>query len=151
MAKKTTKKKVFTMSEKVFVKYIKDAFEYDDQLKLHRRNVGAGKARSGRFMRFGEPGQSDLFGIIAKWKCPFCQQQREGVSVEIEVKGIGKDGKRGKPTAAQLKWLDTVEKNNGIALLLYPVETDPIGLNTRIWRLIDRKMCPTCFERRTND
>jgi len=148
MAKKTTKKKVFIMSEKVFVKHIRDAFEYDDRLVLHRRNVGAQKI-DGRYVKFGEPGQADLFGIVSKWQCPYCQRKHEGKTVEIEAKGIDKNGKRGKQSPAQKKWQAEVERNNGIYLLLYPAETDPIRLAVRIWRLIDRKMCPTCFERRT--
>ena len=88
MTKKETKKKESPMTERLFLKFIKEAFEHDDNLRLHRRNVAAGNARSGRFMKFGEAGQSDLFGTIKEWTCPYCGRKREGVSVEIEVKGI---------------------------------------------------------------
>jgi len=142
----TAKKKVFTMSEKVFLKHIKDAFKYDDRIELHRRNVGATKIGR-RFVRFSEPGQADLFGTVSKWQCPYCGRTHEGKTVEMEAKGIDKNGNRGKQSPAQKKWQAEVERNNGIYLLLYPVETDPIGLRTRIWRLIDRKMCPECFGR----
>jgi hypothetical protein len=141
-AVKTPKKPVFWMSEKVFLKYVKDAFEFDDNLQLHRRNVGATKTEGGRFIRFGEPGQSDLFGTIAVWRCPYCGRKREGVTVEIEVKGIDKNGKRGTLSAAQKKWQITVKANNGVAITVYPFETDPIGLWQRIWRLIERELCP---------
>ena len=142
----TANKKVFTMSEKAFLKYIKDAFEYDDRLVLHRRNVGATKI-NGRFVRFSEPGQADLFGTVSKWQCPYCGRTHEGKTVEMEAKGIDKNGNRGKQSASQKKWQAEVERNNGIYLLLHPCETDPIGLAVRIWRLIDRKMCPECFGR----
>jgi len=145
MKKTITKKKIFSMSEKTFLKYIKDAFEFDDDLVLKRRNVGAHKTKTGRFIRFGEAGQADLFGTIKKWTCPCCQRVREGVTVEIEVKGIDKNGKRGVQSSAQKKWQAEVERNNGVYLLLFPVESDPIGLRARIWRLIDRKMC-RCYE-----
>jgi hypothetical protein len=143
---KRTKKKESPMSEKAFLKYIQEAFEHDDILKLHRRNVGATEIGK-HWVRFGEPGQADLFGTIAEWTCPYCRRQREGVSVEIEVKGIDKNGKRGKQSPAQKKRQAEVERNNGIYLLLFPAENDPIGLRARIWRLIDRKMCPACHTR----
>jgi hypothetical protein len=56
---------------------------------LYRRNVGA--MREGdRFIRFASPGQSDLWGWVAK----------TGVHVEIEVKA-----KDNRPTPKQLEWL----------------------------------------------
>ena len=148
MTKKTTpKKQVFTMSEKGFLKYIKDAFEFDDDLQLHRRNVGATQTKGGRFVRFGEAGQSDLFGTLASWTCPCCGRRREGVTVEIEVKGIDKTGKRGVLSPAQKRWQETVRKNNGVAITVYPVEEDliPGRLRMRIWRLIARELCQQCY------
>ena len=145
--KKTAKQKIFWMSEKVFLKYVKDAFEFDDHLQLHRRNVGTTKTKSGRFVKFGEAGQADLFGTLKKWTCPDCGRTREGITIEIEVKGIYKNGKRGVHSPAQKKWQAEVERNNGIYLLLYPVETDPIGLRVRVWRLIVRKFHEQCCGR----
>ena len=148
--KKAAKKKESPMTEKAFLKLIKEAFEHDDVLQLHRRNIVAGNARSGRYVRSGEPGMSDLFGTIKEWTCPCCKRERLGVSVEIEVKGIDKNGRRGKPTAAQEKWLETVRRNNGVALLLHPADDDwiPGRLRARVWRLIERQLCLDCFERR---
>ena len=131
------------MSEKVFLRYVKDAFEFDDDLQLRRHNVGARKINN-RYVKFGEAGQADLFGTLKKWTCPDCGRTREGVTVWIEVKGIDKNGKRGKQSPAQKKWQAEVERNNGIYLLLYPVETDPIGLRVRVWRLIVRKFHEQC-------
>jgi hypothetical protein len=142
MAKTQTKR--FWMSEKVFLKYIKEAFEYDDNLQLHRRNVGATQTKGGRFVRFGEPGQSDLFGTIVEWTCPCCGRKREGVTVEIEVKSIDKNGKCGILSPAQKRWQESVRLSNGVAITVYPVETDPIRLRQRIWRLIGRELCPQC-------
>jgi len=148
MTKKATKKKESPMTEKAFLKLIKEAFEHDDRLQLHRRNVG-GMTVKGRFVRFGEAGQSDLFGTIDEWTCPCCQRKRLGVSVEIEVKGIDKNGKRGKASPAQEKWLETVRRNNGVALLLHPDDDDllPGRLRSRVWRLIERQLCRDCERR----
>ena len=142
MKKTTPKKQVFTMSEKVFLKYIKDVFEFDDDLQLRRHNVGARKINN-RYVKFGEAGQADLFGTLKKWTCPDCGRTREGVTVWIEVKGIDKNGKRGVLSPAQKRWQETVRKNNGVAITVHPVEEDliPGRLRIRIWRLIARELC----------
>jgi hypothetical protein len=67
-----------------------------------RRNVGAVKATHNgktRYVKFSEPGQSDVWGIGP-----------HGVHIEIECKAPGKH-----PTMAQMYWLDAIKSAGGIA------------------------------------
>lgn len=72
---------------------------------VFRRNVGAVRVRATattarRFIRFAEPGQSDIYGWIP----------RTGRHVEIEVKARGK-----KPTPEQLAWLLECHRSGCVA------------------------------------
>jgi hypothetical protein len=144
VANNRVKKPVFSVPESILSKWLKQSFEFDDNLQLTRQNVSFGKARSGRWMRSGEAGQADFLGTIKKWMCPHCRRVREGVIVWIETKGIDKKGKKGIQSVNQKAFEQKVRASGGVYVLLYPVENDPINLNARVWQLIDRKMC-TCF------
>jgi len=54
------------MIESTFLKWILEAFEYDRNIFMFRRNVGAAKYEKANgkkgFIRFAEAGQSDLWG-----------------------------------------------------------------------------------------
>lgn len=58
-------------------------------IAIFRRNVGGAKLTGGRFVRFAEPGQSDLYGWTPS-----------GKHFELEVKRPGQ-----KPTVEQQAWL----------------------------------------------
>jgi len=131
------------MSESVFQKHILKAFKDDPNIKVFRRNIGGMKDDKGQFVRFGETGQSDLYGWVVEHRCSFCNRLQEGTHFEIELKSAS-----GKLTPAQEKWLKMVAANNGIAIVLRPIESDPVGLRDRICRLLERHLCPKCVEQR---
>jgi hypothetical protein len=135
------------MRETEFQKWILQAFEGDRNIKLFRRNVGAVRTEksNGRkgFVRFAEAGQSDLWGWIVECRCPFCNSVQYGLHFEIEVKS-----EDGKLTDKQKEWLEMVAQNNGIAIVLRPIATDPVGLRERICRLLERQLCPKCVEKK---
>ena len=97
---------------------------------------------SGRkgFIRFAEAGQSDLWGRIVQHWCPVCNRLQEGKHFEIELKSA-----KGKLTPEQEQWIGFVNANNGVAIVLRPIESDPVGLRQRICRLFERALCPRCF------
>ena len=125
----------------LFQRHILLAFAHDREVKIFRRNVGAHKTEDGRFIRFAEKGQSDLYGWILEHRCPFCNRVQWGTHFEIEVKS-----EKGKATKAQLEWLAMVAQNNGIAILVYPEPNDPIGLRDRIYKMLTGQKCPKCCE-----
>ena len=130
------------MSESQFQKEILKAFKNDENVKIFRRNVGGMPGQSGGYVQFGEKGMSDLWGWVVACRCPNCNRLQEGFHFEIELKSAD-----GKLTVEQKKWIDFVAKNNGIAIVLRPVETDPVGLRERICRLLNRQLCPKCYEK----
>ena len=130
------------MLESEFQKLVLQAFKNDPEILLWRRNVGAHKTDDGRFLKFGQKGQSDLEGIVKQYRCRTCNGLQSGVHMEIELK-TGKN----KPTEAQIEWLNTVADYNAIAMVLYPEETDPIGLRDRIINTIYRIQCPVCYRK----
>jgi len=137
-----TKAKPKLMGESTFQKWILDAFDGDVNVKMFRRNIGGLQKENGKFVRFGQTGQADIWGWIVEHRCPFCNKVQFGTHFEIEVKA-----ENGKPTKAQLVWLKMVAENNGIAILLYPVKNDPIGLRERILRMLVGQNCPQCVEK----
>ena len=130
------------MKEADFQRQILQAFAHDREVKMFRRNVGAYKTEDGRFIRFAEKGQADLYGWIVEHRCPFCNKVQWGTHFEIEVKS-----EKGKPTPAQREWLMMVARNNGIAILVYPHPSDPVGLRDRIYKMLTGQKCPQCCER----
>ena len=139
MIKKAPKKKL--MSENQFQKEILKAFKDDPNIKIFRRNIGGMTKENGDYVRYGEAGQSDLWGWIVKHRCPFCNRLQEGTHFEIELKS-----ENGKLTPKQINWINFVAANNGIAIVLYPIATDPVGLRERICRLLEKSLCPKCDE-----
>lgn len=130
------------MKERELQKYILDIFKDDPEIKLWRRNVGATITDNKKFIRFGIAGMSDLEGIIKDHKCPLCGMISYGVHVEMELKGD-----QGKLSAHQKNWLEDTGKYNGIAIVVRPIETDPVGLRERLIREIEGQKCPTCYEK----
>ena len=135
------------MKESTFQKCILDAFAHDRNVKMFRRNVGGMKDQKGQFVRFGQAGQSDLYGWIVEHRCPFCNRPQWGTYFAIEVKGLDKNGKPGKLTQAQADYLEMVSNTNGIAIVAYPEANDPIGLRERIYKLLVGSKCPQCVEK----
>ena len=130
------------MTEIEFQKDILSAFDGDKNIKMFRRNVGMIKNDKGRPIRFGQVGQSDLYGWIVEHRCLFCNKVQFGTHFEIEVKSD-----KGKPTAAQLAWLKMVAQSNGIAILIHPKGNDPIGLRERVLKMLVGQECPQCVEK----
>jgi len=129
------------MKESEFQRHILKSFRNDPNIKMFRRNCGGMEDKKGQFVRFGEAGQSDLWGMIKEYRCPFCNRPQCGVHFEIELKSA-----KGTLTARQEKWIDFVKANNGIVIVLRPIESDPVGLYSRICRLLERHLCPKCVE-----
>ncbi|MCM1007942.1 MAG: VRR-NUC domain-containing protein [Ruminococcus flavefaciens] len=72
-----------------------------DSCIIFRMNVGAGCTFDGRYFNTGVPkGFSDLFGL----------RKSDGCAVFIEVKTP-----KGKPSAEQLKFIETMRKSGAIA------------------------------------
>lgn len=72
-----------------------------DSCIIFRMNVGKGYTFDGRYFNTGVPkGFSDLFGF----------RKSDGRAVFIEVKAP-----KGKPSAEQLKFIETMRKNGAIA------------------------------------
>jgi penicillin-binding protein-related factor A (putative recombinase) len=74
-----------------------------------RNNTGCAtyQSKNGKksFVRFGQPGMSDILGIY------------KGKFLAIEVKRPG-----GKVTELQKKFLEAIESNDGIAILAYDLD-----------------------------
>lgn len=73
--------------------------------RVWRRNVGGAKL-AGRYVKFSEPGESDIQGIIAP-----------GLFLAIEVKA-GKD----RVSPAQESFLAMIDRHGGIAIIAHDVE-----------------------------
>lgn len=89
--------------EKAIQRAIIDWLNTIPAIKCWRQNTGAVTAKykgRTRFVRYGQPGQSDIGGIISP----------HGVMLQIEVKRPGN-----KPTDDQYEWLEMVRRAAGIA------------------------------------
>jgi len=128
--------------ESEFQRAILAAFDGDENIKMYRRNIGGMTDKNKQFIKFGQAGQSDLWGFIKELRCPFCNRADYGVHFEIEVKSSN-----GKVSEEQKQWIEFVKKNNGIAFVLYPEPNDPIGLRNRILKMLTGLQCPQCVER----
>lgn len=72
-----------------------------DTCMIFRANVGTGCTKDGRYFSTGLPkGFSDLFGV----------RKSDGKAVFIEVKTP-----KGRPSAEQVRFIDTMQKNGAIA------------------------------------
>ena len=131
-----------TISEREFQKWVLEAFEQDSNIIMWRNNTGVSKMENKRFVRFGAPGSADIIGIVKHFRCKSCNASQDGVFLAIELKS-----EKGKPTNKQTEWLNQVSQYNGIAILLFPEEKDPIGLRERIEKMIYSMVCPRCYEK----
>lgn len=132
------------LPESKVLKAIEKYFAFDKDIMLRRRNVG-GAMKGNRFIKFGNAGESDLWGIVKCVKCPRCGEMLgEGVHVEIEVKRY-----KGKLSPLQCDYLRKVYNMGGIAILAEPLPSpeDPSGIDTMLnkldWKL-KFKMCHVC-------
>lgn len=79
---------------------------YDNRLFFYRNNTGAYKPEgSGRFIRYGFPGSSDIVGII------------QGRYIAIEAKT-----ERGKQSDKQKAFQERVEASGGVYLLVHSLD-----------------------------
>ena len=87
-----------------------------DGIWAWRRSVGAARI-GGRWMRYGQPGQADIQGIIS---VPLIvspetgmgeREDTVGVHLEVEVKKRGEE-----PTPKQRAWLLAILHHGGVAL-----------------------------------
>ena len=130
------------MKEKDFEKMFLNAFMGHRNIKLWKRNIGAFKSEK-RFVRCGQPGQSDIEGLIKMYHCPKCNRKQWGVHIEIELKN-----ENGKMTALQTEWLNVIDEFNGIAFELKAIPGETItALTERVEKRITGFMCPDCYEK----
>lgn len=144
------KQKIIRLPEREVVKAVQNFFAFNRNVRVWRRNTGAVTADYGnrtRFVRFGEPGMSDLFGIIRKMTCPKCGCiTRTGVHLEIECKRYG-----GRLTADQKEFLEITREMYGVAVVAIPrpTDSDPTGFKAldELLSSVDREVCSNCSER----
>lgn len=86
---------------------------------LFRNNIGKYQDAKGRWVTYGvcNPGGSDLIGWTSAVITPDMVGQRVAIITAIEVKT-----ETGKPTDAQLNFIDQVQKAGGIAGICRSVE-----------------------------
>ena len=135
--------------------YIRDFFKFDRGVYLRRNNVGAIK-RGNRFVRFGEPGESDWTGIVDRTFCPYCGEQTGGLDPDGMGNGIPlfieAKSARGRLTPEQKEFLGAMRRRfNAIAIVARPVPGpgDPTGfkaLRKQLERIRDRP-CIVCKDR----
>lgn len=133
--------------EREVVKYVLNFFQFNPLVRVWRRNVGAVKVRDGGFYRFGEPGQSDIFGIISEMRCPVCGRLTgRGVHLEIECKAAN-----GRLSPPQKEFQKLINDMGGIAVTAKPdpTQTDPTGFNAINKQLVSlqNEVCKACAER----
>ena len=90
------------MSERDVVNAVLLALSAEPGVRVWRHNVGAMKSDTGRFVRFGLPGQSDISGILSP----------EGWRLEVEAKT-----QTGRLSESQRRWLDMINNQGGIAFI----------------------------------
>ena len=97
----------FVLSEKEIQKQIMEYLALIPKIvpKCWRQNTGAMEIED-RFIRFGEPGVSDILGYM-----------NDGKILAIEVKRPGKN-----PTISQLIFLKGIHKAGGIAIIARRIE-----------------------------
>ena len=130
------------MKESEFQQMILDAFEGDKNILLFRQNTGGVEREhkgKKRYIPFGTPGQSDLWGVIAVHHCPFCNRLLEGTFFGIELKSD-----KGKLSPLQRQWLQRVARYNGIAMELRPCDVDLVRLRQSIVKLLTGQKCSLC-------
>ncbi len=144
------KRNIVRLPEREVVRAVQNFFALSRNVRVWRRNTGAVTAdyhSHRRFVRFGEAGMSDVWGIIRKMTCPECGRvTRTGVHLEIECKKFG-----GKLTEAQKEYLELVRKMDGVAVVAVPCPTDsdPTGFQAlrELLATVDREVCTSCSGR----
>jgi len=63
------------ISESKLLRYVLDAFDGDENVKMFRRNVGGMTKPDGQYVRFGFTGQSDLYGWIVEHGVTYATQE----------------------------------------------------------------------------
>lgn len=134
--------------EREVVKAVLNVLALNRNIRVWRRNTGALPADNGkRFIRFGVPGMSDIFGIIQTMRCPVCGRLTgRGVHLEIECKRYG-----GRLSQAQKDFLATIKKYGGKTLVAIPNPTDedPTGFRAiyEVIARLDKETCVECSKR----
>lgn len=149
MARKP-KSRIIVLPEREVVRAVQNFFAFSRNVNVWRRNTGAVTADYGnrkRFVRFGVPGMSDLFGIIRKMTCPKCGRVvGRGVHLEIECKRYG-----GRITAEQKEYMGKIREMGGVAILAVPCpsDSDPTGFQALREKLatVDQEVCSDCSRR----
>lgn len=144
------KRNIVRIPEREVIRAVQNFFALNRNVRVWRRNTGAVTADYGsrrRFVRFGEPGMSDLFGIIRRMTCPECGRvTRTGVHLEIECKRYG-----GRLTAEQKRYLEDTRRMGGVAVVAVPrpTDSDPTGFKALREMLagVDREVCSECSGR----
>ena len=136
-------KKQIVLSEKEVMKAVQNHFYADLNVKVWRRNVGA-VVLDDRFVKFGQAGQADFWGIIRELRCPHCGDVlATGVHLEIECKSA-----QGQLTPAQRDFLKFVRESDGVAVVAKPdpAPDDPTGLRGLKVLLagLDKEVCASC-------
>lgn len=134
---------MYQLPEKEVVQTVQHHFHGDPNVVVFRRNVGA-VAVDGRFVRFGQAGQADFWGIIREVRCPHCEAVvARGVHLEIECKAA-----RGRISKDQEAFLDAVRRQGGIAVVARPKpdRSDPTGFRhlKTILAAVDKESCDAC-------
>lgn len=134
--------KKFEIKENEVLQMILNVFQDDANVHLWRRNVGGGfyKNRTGKdsFVRFGEKGQSDIYGY-ANVICDRCGKISRGIHVEIELKASN-----GRLTEHQKEWIAKTENNGAIAFVFQPKTNEELLNCRRIVTDEINKHCPHC-------
>ena len=144
------KRNIVRLPEREVVRAVQNFFALSRNVTVWRRNTGAVTAdycNRTRFVRFGEPGMSDVWGIIRRMTCPKCGRvTRTGVHLEIECKRYG-----GRLTAEQKRYLEKIRQMGGVAMVAVPCPTDsdPTGFQAlrELLATADREVCTSCFGR----
>lgn len=150
---KSRKKRFPDVKENEVVRAVLRAVDWpSDGILLWRHNVAAFNVRTkgykDRFVQCGQPGQSDINGIVRHVICPVCKRAyRAGVRIEIECKAT-----KGTLSDHQKRWIGSIREANGIAFVVRPEpsDEDPTGLNHRLLRrrmfTEIHKTCPECVK-----
>lgn len=111
-------------TETALVQEILAAYGARADLMIWRNNTGAARARTGRLIRFGTPGEPDILGVCyrcfsipSSWSAATTPPYIFGQAIAIEAKGA-----RGRQTKRQKAWQQAFEKVGGIYILAKTVD-----------------------------
>lgn len=95
------------MTERDLVQSILLEFGALPTLRLWRQNTGAARTRTGALVRFGQPGQADIMGVLAPG----------GRLIAVECKTA-----TGRQSVEQRKWGEMVTKFGGLYLVARSID-----------------------------